>query len=121
MDFGHLDLVILCLLMLKIIRVSYFYETVHPDCWAAVFISNSSNISLWKKTLNFFRTLQAGFVQTFPYGCLPCDTSHISGALKGHQSLWNWHSVASQQRTKLTFTCPHGERERQLVVRHYMI
>lgn len=48
--FGHLDLVILCLLTLKIIRVSYFYKTVHPDHWAALFTSNSCNISLWKKT-----------------------------------------------------------------------
>lgn len=40
------------------------------------------------KRLNFFRILQAGFVQPFPYGCLPHDTSHITGALKGHQSLW---------------------------------
>lgn len=56
--FGHLDLVILCLLTLKIIRVPYFYKTVHPGCWAAVFTSKSCNISLWKNwwiSLGFYR------------------------------------------------------------------
>ena len=122
MAFEHLDLVIPCLLMLKIIRASYSYQSIQTVwllclCWIPIAF-------LCGKRLNFFRTLPAVFVQCFPYGCLPCDTSHITGALQGHQSLWNWHPAANQQSSKLTRTHPHGgvcEGERQLVAKQYII
>lgn len=122
MGFEHLDLAILCLLMLKIITVSYSHQSIQTV--GLLRLCQIPAALLCGKILNFFRALLAGFVQSFPYGCLPCDTFHVTGALKGHQSLWNWHPAANQQSSKLTRTQPCGgvwDRERQLVAKQYMI
>lgn len=104
--FEHRDLAILCLLMLKIIRVSYSYQSIQTV--GLLCLRQIPVAFLCGKRLNFFRTLLAGFIQSFPFGCLPCDTSHVTGARKEHQSLWTRHPAANQQRSKLTCTHPHG-------------
>lgn len=99
MGFEHLDLAILCLLMLKIIRVSSSHQPIQTA--GLLCLCQIPAAFLCGKILNFFRTLLAGSVQAFPHGCLPCDTFHITGALKGHQSLWNGGPGAKQQSDKL--------------------
>lgn len=126
MGFEHLHLAILCLLMLKIIRVSSSHQP----------IQTVQLLRLWQipaafvcgKIANFFRTLLAGSVQSLPHGCVPCGTLRITGALKGHQSSWNRHPGAKQQSGKLRgnlrgrHRCGGAwDREGQLAAKQLMI